>query len=349
MKPIIWKGPRDLAALEQRRLEAARLFAGGVRQAEVARRLGATATSVNRWYRTWQKEGAEGLKRKAPPGYKPRLSPEQWQQPRLGVAVGGTPPGGLRHRVVDRAPGAQTDLGALSGALSRKPCLAPAAQAGLELPEANQTRPRTGRGSDPALGQAALAPDQKGALKTGATLVFWDEAGFSQRPSVRRTWAPKGRTPVLRQPFNWKRLSSIGMIAYHPATGKGRVLFSLGPGNVASEWVLRGLRSLRRHLRGPVILLWDGLPAHRSTLTRRYLERQRHWLRVEPLPAYAPELNPVEALWANLSARELANLCPETLSELTLHVQRGVRRIRRHGDLTLAFLKHSGLFEELLL
>lgn len=199
------------------------------------------------------------------------------------------------------------------------------------------------------MGQGALASDQKGALKTGATLVFWDEAGFSQRPSIRRTWAPKGHTPVLRQPFNWKRLSSIGMIAYHPRTGKARMLFSLGPGNVNSNWVMRGVRSLRQHIRGPVILLWDGLSAHISGLTRRYLERQHHWLQVERLPTYAPELNPAEAMWANLSARELANLCPETLDELAIHVHRGVRRIRRHPDLTYAFLKHSGLFSELYL
>jgi transposase len=79
MKPIIWKGPRDLRALEQRRLEAARLFAAGVGQAEVARRLGATPTSVNRWHQAWKEHGEAGLKRKAPPGYKPRLSPAQLQ------------------------------------------------------------------------------------------------------------------------------------------------------------------------------------------------------------------------------------------------------------------------------
>jgi transposase len=194
-----------------------------------------------------------------------------------------------------------------------------------------------------------LASAQKGALKTGATLVFWDEAGFSQRPSVRRTWAPRGKTPVLKQPFNWKRLSAIGVISYRPITGKVRQLFSVGPGTVDSAWVTRRVRSLRRHVAGPVILLWDGLSAHISGLTRRYLEGQRHWLQVEPLPPYAPELNPVEATWANLSARELANLCPETLGELALHVHRGLRRLRRHPDLGYAFLKHSGLFPELSL
>jgi transposase len=139
------------------------------------------------------------------------------------------------------------------------------------------------------------------------------------------------------------------MLAVSPDTLRVRVLFSLRPGNVDSVWVADGVRSLRRHLRGEVVLLWDGLPAHRSHDTRRFLEARKSWLTVEPLPAYAPELNPVELIWANLSACELANLCPETLGELGHHVQRGVRRIRRHFDLGLAFLKHSGLFPEISL
>lgn len=194
---------------------------------------------------------------------------------------------------------------------------------------------------------AGLAPDKKGALKQGATLVFWDEAGFSQRPSVRRTWAPRGQTPVLRQPFNWKRLSAIGMVSYAPARERAGVLFSLRAGNVDTEWVLSRLRCLHRQITGRMVLLWDGLGAHLSRPTREWVRNQHRWLRVEPLPAYAPELNPVEAMWANLSARELANLCPDTVGELAHHVRRGMSRLRRTGNLAIAFLKHSGLFPEL--
>jgi len=74
------KSRRDLAALEQRRLEAARLFAAGISQAEVARRLGVAPSSANRWYQAWQKQGEAGLARRAPPGPKPRLSAPQRQQ-----------------------------------------------------------------------------------------------------------------------------------------------------------------------------------------------------------------------------------------------------------------------------
>jgi len=177
--------------------------------------------------------------------------------------------------------------------------------------------------------------------------VFWDEAGFSQRPSVRRTWAPSGRTPVLKQPFNWKRLSAIGIITYRPASHQAKVFLSLRPGTVDSGWVVSRLRSLRRHLHGPAVLLWDGLPAHRSCTTKQFLRTCKPWLTVEPLPAYAPELNPVEPLWANLSARELANLCPDTVGELAQQVRQGMRRIRGHLSLALAFLRHSGLLPEL--
>ena len=75
------------------------------------------------------------------------------------------------------------------------------------------------------------------------------------------------------------------------------------------------LAELRRFLGGEkATLLWDGLPAHRSRAMRAWLNTQRHWLVVERLPAYAPELNPTEDLWAWLKGTELANLVCPTLS-----------------------------------
>ncbi|MGA2110368.1 MAG: transposase, partial [Syntrophorhabdales bacterium] len=65
-----------------------------------------------------------------------------------------------------------------------------------------------------------------------------------------------------------------------------------------------------------VTLLWDGLPSHRSKKMRKFLASQRHWLVVERLPAYAPELNPVEGMWGNLKGTELANCCAETIDEV---------------------------------
>jgi transposase len=90
-------------------------------------------------------------------------------------------------------------------------------------------------------------------------------------------------------------------------------------------------------------LLWDGLPAHRSHAMRAWLNTQRSWLVVERLPAYAPELNPVEGLWSSLKAVELANLATPTLAEVIGQAHRGVQRVRRTPHLAYSFLRHAGL------
>ena len=174
-----------------------------------------------------------------------------------------------------------------------------------------------------------------------------DESGFSQRPSVVRTWAPRGRTPIHRSAFNWERLSVIGALAVAPDLGRVRVFLSWQPGSVDHGAVIAFLRSLRRHLREPALLVWDRLSAHIAKPTRQHLDRQRHWLDVEWLPPYAPELNPVEYLWNHLDRTDLANFAPDDLGELAVQVQRGARRVRRKTDLTFAFLKHSALYPDL--
>jgi len=191
-----------------------------------------------------------------------------------------------------------------------------------------------------------LAADKKGALQTGATIVFVDESGFSQRPSVRRTWAPRGQTPLLREHFNWKRLSAIGAIVWRPDEARTRLFLSLCPGSVDSDKAVAFLQNLRRHVRGKVALLWDGLPAHRSGKVKQHIASQDHWLMVERLPAYAPELNPVEALWSAINAKATANYSPDTIDELDAQLTSAVRLLRRKAHTGLNFVKHAGLISQ---
>jgi DDE superfamily endonuclease len=84
---------------------------------------------------------------------------------------------------------------------------------------------------------------------------------------------------------------------------QARFFFQTQPGSYTDRTVIAFLRDRQRHFwRHPVILIWDGLPAHKSGRMSRYLAQQRAWLRVERLPGYAPELNPVELVWGNSSA-----------------------------------------------
>jgi putative transposase len=111
-----------------------------------------------------------------------------------------------------------------------------------------------------------------------------------------------------------------------------------------TQTLIGALGELRRFLGGQkATLLWDGLPAHRSQAMANWLGRQRSWLVVERLPGYAPELNPVEALWSNLKGVELANLAADTLQEVTAAAERGIQRIRQTHHLAYSFLRHCGL------
>ena len=86
--------------------------------------------------------------------------------------------------------------------------------------------------------------------------------------------------------------------------------FRLYPGSIKKAQVLDFLQALVRHLRGPLLLVWDRLPGHRSRLVQDYIAGLQGWIHQEYLPAYAPELNPVEFIWAHWKQHELPNVCP---------------------------------------
>ena len=162
-------------------------------------------------------------------------------------------------------------------------------------------------------------------------------------PSVRATWAPKGRTPVLRHRFNWKRLSMAGALAYEPDGSDAHLVFQMRPGAYNDESLIEFLAELRELEGRQVILIWDGLPSHRSRAMKAWLASERHWLRVERLHGYAHDINPIEQVWGALKSKELANLCPDTLDEAAVVADGGLDRIGSDADLCLAFLRHCGL------
>jgi transposase len=175
-------------------------------------------------------------------------------------------------------------------------------------------------------------------------VVCWDESGASLLPETRRSWAPRGCTPVLHHHAKWKRASMAAALCYGSCGGGAQLAFHHQPHAYDTDTLISALGQLRRLLGGQkATLLWDGLPAHRSRAMRAWLARQRSWLVVERLPAYAPELNPVEPLWANLKGVDLANFVGDTIDDVTAAADRGIERIRRAHHLAYSFLRHSGL------
>src|SRR5437773_7701581 len=139
-------------------------------------------------------------------------------------------------------------------------------------------------------------------------------------------------------------MSICAAIGYRWDGSRSRVFFQTREGSYNSESLIAFLEDLKRDLRGQkAILVWDGLPAHKSRAMNEYLLRERHWVTVERLPGYAPDLNPVETLWGNIKGQELANRCAPDLGEVQRAVKEGMARVRRSRRLPFSFLKHAGL------
>jgi transposase len=110
--------------------------------------------------------------------------------------------------------------------------------------------------------------------------------------------------------FNWKKLSAIAGLSWW------NFYFRLYPGAIKTEQVIDFLKHLQRHVKGKLLIVWDGVATHRSQLVRAYLKSLKGKIWVERLPAYAPELNPVEYLWGYWKQHELPNLCARDLWQL---------------------------------
>ena len=169
----------------------------------------------------------------------------------------------------------------------------------------------------------------------------WFLAASSGSPDV----VTKGETPVLIHAFNWKKMSASAALVYRWDGKRSRLFFQTKPDSYNADGLIDFLKDLKRELRGKkCILIWDGLPAHRSREMKAYLATQRKWLMVEFLPGYCPDLNPTEMLWGNLKGQELANRCVEDLGEVADALRKGIDRVCDDPDLAMSFLHHAGLF-----
>jgi len=194
------------------------------------------------------------------------------------------------------------------------------------------------------VGQGRVAADPKKGRRLKAHLVFLDESGLLLAPLVRRSWAPRGQTPVFYQRLRYReKVSMIAALTVSPRGRRVGLYFSLAPNrNVENRWLASFLHELLRHLRGRVILIWDRLPVHRAGQLRRWLDRHPR-LDVELLPPYAPELNPVELFWAYLKCNPLANLAADDPHGLARLAARHARRLQRRADLLRSFIRATPL------
>jgi transposase len=175
-------------------------------------------------------------------------------------------------------------------------------------------------------------------------IVFIDETGFMLTPLVRRTWAPRGRTPVIAVADAHDRLSAIGALTVSPVLRRFGFRYHLLPDNAnfRADLVVRFVDELRRRLREPLVILWDSIRIHAAGVIEDYVLRHPR-ITIEWLPPYAPELNPVDQVWSYVKYGRLANYCPRSLGELRGRVRAEFRRLGRRPRLLAALFRRTGL------
>ncbi len=162
------------------------------------------------------------------------------------------------------------------------------------------------------------------------------------QPTVRRTWAPRGRTPILKCYDRRDRLSAISAVTVSPKRRRLGLYFDILDHNVKADDFEAFVEQLLRRLRRPIILVIDRYSVHRSA-ARKLQARYPKRLSVEWLPAYAPELNPDEQVWNHTKYADLSNFIPDDVLHLGQSVAASLRKTRGQQHLLRSFFKHARL------
>lgn len=123
-----------------------------------------------------------------------------------------------------------------------------------------------------------------------------------------------------------------------------RFYFRLHGGTIRTPQVIEFLKALQATIGKRMLINWDRLQAHRSKLVRAHVEAQRGAIALEYLPAYAPELNPVEYIWGYLKHHAMPNFCARDLGDLAHRARGQLRSMQRRSTLVCAFWRQAELF-----
>jgi transposase len=336
--------PKGTAAeLERRRRRAVELVERGESPTTVARILGVLPSSVHRWRRMARKP--HGLDATPVPGPTPRLTDYHLRKLERLLRQGAKKHGWpndlwtadrvarlIRERfgVAFHPEHVRKILKRRLGWTSQKPR--------RQARERNDKEVERWRGDE-------LPRILREAFRRQAHVVFLDESGFQLTPSVRRTLAPRGQTPVLECWDRRDRISAISCITLSPVLGRPGLYFELLPVNqtVHGEEVVAFLGELRRQLRGPFTVVWDRSNIHsKSKAVKAWLARHAEVV-VEDFPGYAPDLNPDEWVWGWTKYGRLSNLAAWDADELWDHIVMALIDLKFQPRLLNAFIEEAGL------
>jgi transposase len=331
------------AELERRRLRAIELIGQGESPVVVARILGVTPASLRRWRRQARQPG--GLKATPPSGRPPRLTNEDCQRLEALLLEGAEAHGW--HNNLWTGPRVGKLIKERFGVQYHPEYVCQILKQRLNWTVQRPQRQHPD-GDDAAVAlwlQEQFPGIVREAAKRQAHLAFADETGFMINPTVRRTFAPRGKPLVVRVADPHARISVIGAITVDPRRERvGLVYNMLGDNaNFRGPGIAYFVRELHKAIGGgPLTILWDRITIHSCAEVERCLNKAPGVV-VEAFPPYAPRLNPADGIWGYVKYGRLPNYTPPDLDVLRTTVTAELDRLRQQEELLRSFIRHTKL------
>jgi transposase len=176
------------------------------------------------------------------------------------------------------------------------------------------------------------------AAGCGATVFFVDEAGIRSDYHAGTTWAPVGRTPVVHSTGARHHVNLISAVS-----AKGALRFAAFEGKFTAAVFIDFCKRLLHAADGPVFLVVDGHPVHRSRAVAQFAASTDGRLRIFRLPGYSPELNPDEWVWKNVKHDRLGRASIDGKTDFKARALAALRRLQRMPHLVRGFFADPNL------
>jgi transposase len=327
-------------AREWRRMQAWRLKQLGWQQRDIAQALSASESAVSRWLGAARSTGTEALQSRPIPGRPAKLTPEQlrllpdclWHGPEAYGFRGEVWTCARVAKVIAEEFGVSYHPGHVARLLKELKW----------TPQIPGKRAIQADDVEIEHWRAVVWPALKAqARRERRILVFIDESGFYLLPGVVRSYGPQGQTPLLAELQTHDHLSVMGGV-----TPAGKLFVLVRQETLNGLHTVAFLQHLLRHLGARLLVIWDRSPIHRRAAVTEFLHskagREMH---VEMLPAYAPQLNPMDqgGCWQHLKHVEMRNLACLDLEELHYELHLAIGRLRQKPHIIRSFFKAAGL------
>lgn len=324
----------DHATLEEFRLLALRRVREGEKPSAVVKSLGMNRTSIYRWLKmaSGRGKGERALAARPATGRPTKLTPTQRAQvfrwingkdPRQYGLDFGLWTRQIAATLIEQKFGVSLGVTAVGRLLARLG-LTPQKPLQRAYQRDPQAIERWQRETYPGIAAAAR--------QSGADIYFWDESGFRADTVHGKTWAPKGKTPVIQRPGQRQSISAASAV-----NAKGGFWFATYQGALNAELFIELLKQLMKGRSKPVHLVVDGLPAHKKANVREYIASTQGKLSMHVLPGYAPDLNPDELVWSHVKRTGVARNPLRAGEKLELRIEKQLHDVQKNRRLVRSF------------